>query len=70
MISTEEARSRNFVLGMKHGKLPSYAYWDENSLADELLEIKLDWWKSFLYDDSLFIKMIAKYWIQYFTNDN
>ena len=69
-ISEEESNSRNFILNVEYGKIPSYSLWDSISVSKESNKEKIIWWSSFLDSKSIIVIMISKYWIKLLTNSN
>ena len=66
----EEYESRNFILSVEHGEIPSYCLWQAGSFNNESIDEKLLWWSKFLNSKYILVKMISKYWIDFITKFN
>tara|TARA_Y100000992_G_scaffold281853_1_gene229921 strand:+ start:301 stop:516 length:216 start_codon:yes stop_codon:yes gene_type:complete len=62
----DEATSRNYILNVIHGKIPSYALWDNVSIGSKTKEENLEWWLYYTKHESLLIKHISKYWYKHY----
>ena len=61
----EEVNSRNFVLFKLYGKIPPYCLWDISDISFEQKNEKIKFWKDFIESESILIKSISNYWINY-----
>ena len=64
LFEDEEYKSRNFILSLEHGKIPSYCLW-QSSNNTESIQDKIIWWEKFLSSKYILVKMISKYWIRF-----
>ena len=69
-LDEEEYRSRNFILSIEHGKIPSYCLWEISNDNSESNDEKIQWWSSFLGSKYIIVKLISKYWIKLLSQNN
>ena len=69
MMFENEAISRNIVLRLKHGSIPSYALWRGMDIESESDNSRLSWWKPYINDTNTDIINESKYWINILENE-
>ena len=66
-VYDDDAKSRNYILNLIHGKIPSYALWEPFSIAELDNDINAEWWLSFTLNESILVREISKYWYKYYS---
>jgi len=62
-----ESHQRNSVLFINHGRIPSYALWNTNSISSETVRQRIDWWSNYIKSNDSVIKSLAQIWTEILT---
>ena len=60
----DEARARNYVLSLCHGRIPSYALWNSGAVAAESDDQRLKWWLAYSKSDKTEVMSVAMVWVE------
>lgn len=63
-LEEEEARARNYVLSLCHGRIPSYALWNGSAVAAESDDQRLKWWLAYAKSEKTEAMRVAMMWVE------
>lgn len=63
----EEIQSRNFILHLIHGNIPSYSLWDRLTLKKATKDENIIWWCDKLQHNYVLVRNVSAYWIQFYS---